>query len=65
MISKITDTGHNVIFNKTSASVLDSDGHVLISAKREGGLYYLLKPTEPECRNIVKADVKVIKKNSL
>lgn len=64
-ISKITDKGHSVVFNKTNANILDTNGDVLISAKREGGLYYLQKPSHPECKNVVENDVQSPKKNSL
>ena len=37
-IGKIADKGHNVLFSKTKAEVINHDGDVLLTAKRENDL---------------------------
>lgn len=39
-VSKITDSGFNVIFTKKNGKVLDGNGNVKLVAERVGGLYF-------------------------
>ena len=66
-IGKITDKGHNVLFSKTKAEVINHDGEVLLTAERENDLYFLRDFTDPECKNIFQVNVaeRILKKNSL
>lgn len=66
-VGKITDKGHKVVFSDKKAEVIDSADRVLITAKREGGLYYLPTLTDAECRKISESNdaTKTIKRNTL
>lgn len=66
-VSKITDKGHNVIFDKNKAEVIDNSGNVLLTAKRERDLYYFQKIVNPECKKICETNstMRTPKKNSL
>ncbi|XP_070155837.1 uncharacterized protein [Polyergus mexicanus] len=66
-VGKITDKGHKVVFIDTKAEVIDRADKILLTAKRERGLYYFLELTNAECRKISGTDdaTKTAKKNIL
>lgn len=66
-VGKITDKGHKVVFSRTKAEVVDRADKVLLTAKREGGLYYLSTPMDAECRKVCEPDdaTKTVRKNTL
>jgi len=52
-VSRITDKGHSVIFDKDQASVIDN---VVLIAERVNGLYYV-RGRNDECRAVTESDV--------
>lgn len=66
-IGKVTDAGYNVIFRDSEAEVVDRSGNILITAKRESGLYYLHGLNNTQCKNAIELNVTTItpKENSL
>lgn len=40
-VGRIVDKGYSVIFKKDSARVVDTDGDIILSADRSGGLFYV------------------------
>ena len=45
-VTKITDKGHEVIFKKTAAYVLNESKEVVVVAERQGDLYYVKEVPE-------------------
>lgn len=65
-VSKITDKGNCVLFDRNSAKVVDENGKVVITGIREGGLYFLTNTEKQECRAIYDTEKpRNPKKNSL
>lgn len=61
-VSKITDKGHKVVFDKQKAAVIDKRGHTRLTAKRIGDLYFVNGESKSCCLN---AEVEVNKKDRL
>lgn len=51
-VSKITDKGHEVVFDKQSAKIIDSKGRTKLFAKRVGDRYLLERRPPDSCQNV-------------
>jgi len=55
------------VFSDTKAEVIDRADRVLLTVKREGGLYYFSEMPDAECRKISGPDdaARIVKKDTL
>lgn len=69
-VSKVTDKEYKVIFSETKTEIVDRDDNVLLTAKRENGLYHFRGLADAECmkicgQNDTRHTTRTSKRNSL
>ncbi|XP_072758710.1 uncharacterized protein [Anoplolepis gracilipes] len=51
-VTKITDKGYKVVFDKHKAAVTDRKGHTKLTVKRAGNLYFVNGESSDRCQNV-------------